>query len=37
MKYVTKSSSGAKICPLVLLLVVPTPKDMSIDTAQLTR
>ena len=37
MKYVTKSSSGAKIGPLVLLHVVPTPKDMSIHTAQVTR
>jgi hypothetical protein len=37
MKYVTKSSSGSKIGHLVLLHVVPDPKDMSIDTALVAR
>jgi hypothetical protein len=37
MKCVTKSGSGAKMGPLVLLHVVPTPEDMIIDTALVTR
>ena len=37
MIYVMKSSSRAKMGPLVLLHVVPTPKHMSIDTTLVKR